>query len=101
MDILVDVKKAEEEADRLEQEYRRKAEQLLASADAELQQKRLELEADLQRELEQYQAELERSSRGEADTAVKQAQEERQTVESTAKSKVASVAAHLLQELEQ
>lgn len=85
MDVLKDVKKAEEDAERIEQDYRAKAAELLAAVTTRLDERRRELTAELDAELARRTAELDRRFRAERDTIVASGRTQRQEVETAAR----------------
>ncbi len=86
MDVLKDVKKAEEDAERIEQDCGAKAAELLASVSPRLDERRQELTADLDGELGRRRTELDRQFQSERDVIVASGRTLRQEVETAARS---------------
>ena len=87
MDVLKDVKKAEEDAERIEQDYRSKAAELLASVNDRLDERRQELTAELDGELKRRTAELDRQFHAERETIVASGRQQREAAETSARSR--------------
>lgn len=87
MDVLKDVKKAEEDAERIERDYRAKAAELLASVTHRLDERRQELTAELDEELRRRTAELDRRFQSERETIVASGRTQRQEVKTAARGK--------------
>ena len=86
MDVLIDVKKADEDAERIEQDYRSKAAELLASVATRLDERRQELTAELDGELSRRTAELDRQFHSEQETIVASGRKQREEGEGSARS---------------
>ena len=86
MDVLIDVKKADEDAERIEQDYGSKAAELLASVATRLDERRQELTAELDGELSRRTAELDRQFHSEQETIVASGRKQREEVEGSARS---------------
>lgn len=87
MDVLKDVKTAEEDAERIEQDYRSKAAELLASVADRLDERREDLTAEIDGELERRTAELDRQFHVERETIVASGRQQREAAESSANSR--------------
>lgn len=87
MDVLKDVRKAEEDAESIEQDYRTKAAELLASVSDRLDERRQELTAELDGELERRTAELDRQFHAERETIVASGRQQREAAETSASSR--------------
>ena len=86
MDVLKDVKKADEDAERIEQDYGSKAAALLASVATRLDERRQEFNAELDGELSRRTAELDRQFHSEQETIVATGRKQREAVEGSARS---------------
>ena len=100
MDVLKDVKKAEEDAERIEQDYRTRAAELLASVTEKLDARSRELTEQLDGELEQRNTELDRRFEAERETIVASGRKERKAVEATARSRHDAAVQLILQRLQ-
>ena len=87
MDVLKDVKKAEEDAESIERDYRAKAAELLASVTDRLDERRQDLTAELDGELERRTAELDRQFHAERETIVASGRQQRKAAETSASSR--------------
>lgn len=87
MDVLRDVKRAEEDAERVEQDYRSRADQLLSSVTEKLDVRGIELDKQLDSELEQRNGELNQRFESEREAIVASGRKEREAVEAKARSR--------------
>lgn len=100
MDVLKDVKRAEEEAEGIERDFRSRADDLLASVTKKLETRGHELNEKIDGDLKQYNAELDRRFDAERGTIVESGSREREAVESTAHSRRDAAIKIILQRLQ-
>ena len=86
MDVLKDVKKAEEDAERIEQDYRTRAAELLSSVSDEIDGRSRALSNKFDDEMTQRNAELDESFKAEHETIVESGRKKRETVEAAVRS---------------
>lgn len=84
MDVLKDVKKAEEEAERIEQDYRARADELLSSVNDEIEQRGTVLRKKFDDEMTRRNAELDKNFSAEHETIVESGRKEREAVAAAA-----------------
>ena len=86
MDVLKDVKKAEGDAERIEQDYGAKAASLIASVVADLETRRKELTAELDDELGKKAAKLDQQFHSEREAILTAGHAQRESAEKSARS---------------
>ncbi|NOY08271.1 MAG: hypothetical protein GXP33_05475 [Spirochaetes bacterium] len=81
MDVLKEVKKAEDEARKIEEEYKDKIDNLLLSVNAEAEKTKQKLDKDLKDKLKSYGDELDKQFDEEKAKIIKESEQERKKIE--------------------
>ena len=96
MDVLREVRKAEEKARETEADYRKQAEEILASVGETVQEEKRKTMEEVKKEIEAYEEDLDRSLNAEQQQIAQKGESEREALEGAATGKKEEAVAYLL-----